>query len=771
MLQLTNVCKQYATKGGIIHALDHVSLTLPETGMVFFVGTSGAGKSTLLHVIGGLDQIDQGEIQINDRKTGSFSAADFDSYRNTMIGFIFQEYNLLPEFSVGENIAIALELQGRKATSEAVTQLLDDVGLHGLAQRRPATLSGGQKQRVAIARALIKSPAIIMADEPTGALDSATGKQVLETLKKLSLSKLVLVVSHDREYAEHYGDRIITLSDGKIVEDISKTWTPPLQRMEHLSIVEEGLIALRAGSELTKAEQEWLQTLFQNRQEDILIAVGQRARELRKPLRLQGLDELERFQPTPIIQETPTQTLQLIRSKLPFKASLTIAANSLKHKPIRLFFTIVLSTLSFSMFGLSDTLATFDKVESSLASMLESGIDYTTVVGNEKIQYTETDYTYHHVPLDTADMERLQNDYSSHTFYPVVVSPFGDNRESFAQHLDQVDQLSYSYYSSASTGFIEMSDAERQSLSFSLIGQWPSSENEIVITHYHLDHFLHAGYQATLSSLAETIADANDMIGKTLTFHGQPFSISGVLDTQIDDKYTPLQSLTPPNDDWMSYYLLQSDWQSTVSYGFHNLIYVNTGFFTAHGSTQPIAFAIAPLVPHRAELRALLMEHYRNDLDEKFQVQNSAIFAVESMSFFVEMLSTVFLVFASGLAIFSGLLLFNFISSSIHYKKREIGILRAVGARGSDVFAIFFTESLMIALINFTLAILLCFLGAGLINMQLRQESGLNFALLVVRIRQVFLLLGIATGVAFLASFFPVWRLSRKRPIDAIRDV
>ena len=770
MLQLTNVCKQYTTKGGTIHALDHVSLTLPETGMVFFVGKSGAGKSTLLHVIGGLDQIDQGELRINDRTTSSFSAADFDSYRNTMIGFIFQEYNLLPEFTVGENIAIALELQGRKATTEAVNQLLEDVGLHGLAQRRPATLSGGQKQRVAIARALIKSPAIIMADEPTGALDSATGKQVLETLKKLSQSKLVLVVSHDREYAEHYGDRIITLSDGKIVEDISKTWTPPLQRMEHLSIVEEGLIAIRAG-ELSDDEQQWLQSFFHNRQEEILIAVGQRARELRKPLRLQGLDELERFQPTPAIAETNSPSLQLIRSKLPLKASLTIAANSLKHKPIRLFFTILLSTLSFSLFGLSDTLATFDKVESSLASMLESGIDYTTVIGSEKIQYTDTDYTYHNVPLDTTALERLQNDYPSHTFYPVIVSPFGENRESYAQHLDQVEQLSYSYYSSAPTGFIEMSDAERQSLSFSLIGEWPSSANEIVITHYHLDHFIHAGYQATLSSLAETITDANDIIGKPLTLHGHTFSISGVLDTQIDDKYAPLQSLTPPNDDWMSYYLLQSDWQSTVSYGFHNLIYVNSGFFTAHGSSQPIAFAIAPLVPNRAELRALLTEHYREDLAEKFQVQNSAIFAVESMSFFVEMLSTVFLVFASGLAVFSGLLLFNFISSSIHYKKREIGILRAVGARGSDVFAIFFTESLMIALINFTLAILLCFLGAGFMNMQLRQESGLNFALLVVRLRQVFLLLGIATGVAFLASFFPVWRLSRKRPIDAIRDV
>ena len=149
------------------------------------------------------------------KSSSTFSKSDFDSYRNTYVGFIFQEYNILSEFSIEDNLSLALELQGKKKDKEKVDYLLKQVDLDGFAKRKPNTLSGGQKQRIAIARALIKDPKIIMADEPTGALDSKTGKQVFDTLKKLSKDHLVIVVSHDREFSEIYGDRIIELKDGK----------------------------------------------------------------------------------------------------------------------------------------------------------------------------------------------------------------------------------------------------------------------------------------------------------------------------------------------------------------------------------------------------------------------------------------------------------------------------------------------------------------------------------------------------------------------------
>lgn len=227
MLEVSHLKKVYRIKNEEpVMALDDVSLKFPETGLVFILGKSGSGKSTLLNVMGGLDKPDEGEIIINGKSSLEFSGSEMDSYRNTYLGFIFQEYNILSDFTVKENIALALQLQHKKATDEEIEKILQEVDLQGsgMEKRKPNELSGGQKQRVAIARALVKDPKIIFGDEPTGALDSNTGKQVFETLKKLSKDKLVIIVSHDRDFAEHFGDRVIELRDGKVISDITKTF-------------------------------------------------------------------------------------------------------------------------------------------------------------------------------------------------------------------------------------------------------------------------------------------------------------------------------------------------------------------------------------------------------------------------------------------------------------------------------------------------------------------------------------------------------------------
>ena len=220
MIEIKNLKKIYKTEGlEPVTALNGVSIKFPERGLVFLLGRSGSGKSTMLNLIGGLDSADEGEIIVKGRSSADFTPADFDSYRNTYVGFIFQDFNILEEFTIAENIALALELQGKEASRDKVNELLDLVDLGGLGDRKPNTLSGGQRQRVAIARALIKNPELIMADDPTGALDSKTGHQILDTLQKLSKEKLVLVVSHDREAAEKYADRIIEIADGEIILD------------------------------------------------------------------------------------------------------------------------------------------------------------------------------------------------------------------------------------------------------------------------------------------------------------------------------------------------------------------------------------------------------------------------------------------------------------------------------------------------------------------------------------------------------------------------
>ena len=219
-MKIRQLSKTYTLKSGIVKALDGVNIDLPEKGLIIILGKSGSGKSTLLNLLSGLDCADKGSvIEIGGKDIVECSEKERAGYRNSCCGFVFQEYNLISELKVKENVKLSCELQGEKNGDKAADDALDKVGLSGYGERKITELSGGQKQRVAIARAIVKNPQIIFADEPTGALDEATGESIFELLKSISESKLVVTVTHDREYAEKYGDRIIELSDGKIISD------------------------------------------------------------------------------------------------------------------------------------------------------------------------------------------------------------------------------------------------------------------------------------------------------------------------------------------------------------------------------------------------------------------------------------------------------------------------------------------------------------------------------------------------------------------------
>ena len=220
MIEFKNVSKIYKAKKGVeTKALNNINLKIGNKGMVFIVGKSGSGKSTMLNLLGGLDTVTTGKLLINGKNISKFKNKEYDSYRNTYIGFIFQEFNILEEYNVYENIELALRLQNKKPTKEEIDSLLKKLDIENLGQRKINELSGGQKQRVAIARALIKNPKIILADEPTGNLDQTSSKQIFNLLKEISKEKLVIVVSHDMESANTYADRIIEISDGNITND------------------------------------------------------------------------------------------------------------------------------------------------------------------------------------------------------------------------------------------------------------------------------------------------------------------------------------------------------------------------------------------------------------------------------------------------------------------------------------------------------------------------------------------------------------------------
>ena len=234
MLQIKDIRKKYVTGDLVQTALDGVSLTLRDNEFVAILGPSGSGKTTLLNVIGGLDRYDSGDLVINGISTKKYSDRDWDSYRNHTIGFVFQSYNLIPHQTVLANVELALTISGisRSERRKRAKKALEDVGLGNQLHKKPNQMSGGQMQRVAIARALVNNPDILLADEPTGALDSETSVQIMDLLKEVAKDRLVVMVTHNPELAEEYANRIVRVKDGRIIDDTNPFDIAPEAREE-----------------------------------------------------------------------------------------------------------------------------------------------------------------------------------------------------------------------------------------------------------------------------------------------------------------------------------------------------------------------------------------------------------------------------------------------------------------------------------------------------------------------------------------------------------
>lgn len=1062
MLEIKHVSKTYRPKKGVpVKALDDVSLKFEDRGMVFILGKSGSGKSTLLNVLGGLDKADEGEFIIKGKSSNNFSQSDFDSYRNTFIGFIFQEYNILSEFTVGANIALAMELQGKKATNEALNDILEQVDLTGYGNRKPNELSGGQKQRVAIARALIKQPEMIMADEPTGALDSNTGKQVFDTLKKLSEKKLVLIVSHDRDFAELYADRIIELKDGKVISDVSKTSLPPQAVSEGVSVVDDKIIHVKRGYKLTSADLKLINDYIERADCDTLISVdGGKNNEIKKAIKLNdegGKDEFKDTRESELKQKNYTaEESKLIRSRLPYKNSLKIGASSLKSKPVRLVFTIFLCMVAFSLFGLADTMGAYDKYKTFERSIIDGNIKSAVFQKNYEMG---EDYKYYNTALlGESDLEKIEKG-AGISVLPVYTGDDSYNLGlDFSNSIEDSSKISgggYNYYQKKVTGFIEADETVLQAWGVTLEegSSIPQNSGEIIIPTYVYEHFALAGLRYTNPSNgdsvvleAEAIESPADLIGHYIEFgRSKIYKICGVMRTNFDS--SPYEAFKPGSaqggDEGFMDMIKYSELQNKLTYGFHSLcvvskgalkdmmessnvasnnvigldinkignMYLQSGDFgqsysyvaklsqfsdknaitwldgprttLAKGEiilpydyniynyntgenlgernissktqeyleqqfsgsdfdqisireavSRTVDYSIRKYVdgltvfpsgtfddavrkffgylqdvpledsdrrefylyylannnleqnaeypqggfisnafgglsgleisnPHVQQIYKFenvgagisetgTMDKYHNysesetgsykvvgyyvptaenvnnsdspymsydsfckiaiisdeDYDyygsaepgiyglalgvmpdsgsgvEKvvefnytvhsdksvYFLKNEASFYIDSINDLIETLAQVFLYIGLFFAVFAALMMFNFISVSISYKKREIGILRAVGARSSDVFGIFFNESLIITLINFVLSSIVTVAVVIVINGVLRNQYGFALTVLNLGIRQFALILGVGVAVAFIASFLPVMRISRKRPIDAIQN-
>lgn len=920
MLSVRNLRKVYKSKKSeAVVALNNVSIDFPETGFVFLLGKSGSGKSTLLNAIGGLDKFDSGEIIIKGKSSKEFSQSDFDSYRNTFIGFIFQEYNILENFTVAKNLALALELQHKKADKAEVMKLLNQVDMQNYANRRPNELSGGQKQRVAIARALIKNPEIIMADEPTGALDSNTGKQVMDTLKELSKTKLVIVVSHDREFAEIYGDRIIELKDGNIISDVTKKEVEAQETKSGIKIIDNDIVYIKKGQEISPSELKAISEIISNKtkESDAFISFDTKANQkLKEGAKINDSGNKEKFVDTQKedvnIKEYNPKSLKLIRSHLGFKDSFKMGASSLKNKVGKLIFTILLSFFAFTVFGIVDALSQWNRAESVYQAMQMT--NQTSVVMKKQKKITSGTYSYNkNSNISEGDIAMFNEKFPEYLVKPGVnVSYDISNIRIVTSSGSEKDLISTKnpFKTAGISSAISVNNSELEKLGLKLdSGRLPTADDEIAISKFNAKNIVYGSSKWT----GETPITIDNVIGQKITFQTNSsyaeFKIVGIVDDGTD--FSQYDNLSDDVfSDWSKYY----QYREIVQYSFATIGYVNENTFKKFASnvsgdnletsTESNSYSslekksiltYSDIIEHlgsgssdysATEFFTNYMDSWYGDkskyIDEsdnlkladdevilvknrfyegiddvkqkieagtmtitisegydesssiktlkvvglmnysvssssdmilsentatelkgyygeysfavsklngsskdrdfvkvcekygsnniKYTIQNAQTSTLDMFENIISSTAKVFLYIAIAFAVFAALLLMNFISTSISYKKREIGVLRALGARGTDVFGIFLNESSIIALINFVLAAIATIIGGSVINSSIIKELGVTIPLINVGVRQLVLILAVSWGSAFLASLIPTTKISRKKPIDAINN-
>ena len=741
MIELKGLSKIYTSGKGVkVTALNGVSLSLPERGMVFVIGKSGSGKSTLLNILGMLDKFDGGDMLVDGRSVKEFSEKESDAYRSSRVGFVFQEYDLLEDYTVRSNVELALDLLGECSASGKVDAVLKTVELDGLQDRKPKELSGGQKQRVAIARAAVKNPSLLLCDEPTGSLDSATGHSIFVLLKKLSKTGLVVVVTHDERAAEEFGDRVLRLNDGIIVSDIGVGEQPHTKAM--------------------------------------------------------AIDEK--------------------KCSLSFKNTFRLGAGYLKKRPVRLTLTIILCLITFVMMGVADAVVSYDKTSVMLDSMYEYGTKYLTF--SKIVTYEEGSY-------DSIDNPSYDSSYDP----PFDYAYFTDDDAKYFTEKLQVKRLDFaydyftdfslhSYFITSSSdisqrnlfgGFSGMMEADQAFLDaygFTLAtgGRLPVSDDEILISDVYYGAFERYGYQNPSTGEKSIIVSPSDLYGKTLNLKwGADCKIVGILETGFDyDRYRNVLdgSISSELDSIPSsiYTTIMNEFNGETVNCVRSFVFVRPGYYKnvvlrelrAQGVFDNLyAYFMTPVTGSRktdGRLADLPMKEldfignlyefgnikvqaddpyglvykYNNNIAEAIRIVESDIFRY---IWIVEILALVFLVI-------SVLMVFYYFSGVVVEKRREIGILRALGTSRKDVLRMFAAGNGLLAAVLILLSVIGTGICISVLNVIFQSMYMLILTLFRLGIRQILLIAGVILIAVVIGIAVPIIRILSKKPVDLMRD-
>ncbi len=520
MIEVKHLTKIYSDKNKEnFVALNDVSFTLPHKGMVFILGKSGSGKSTLLNMLGGLDKITSGDIIADGNKFSEFNQNDYDNYRNTYLGFVFQDFCLIENLTIYQNIELALQIK-KENDKDTIYNILEKVGLKGFEKRYPKELSGGQKQRVAIARALVKNPKLILADEPTGNLDSKTSRQILNIFKKVSKTSLVVLVSHNKEDADTFADRIIEIEDGKIIRNVTRN-----KNYKNKFSIENNVICL-PDRKLTEKELKKVNDKIQQGQVKVTSTA-------------------DKFIEDPIVKTRPRK-LKFENKNMSVKSIFRISYDFLRHRKISLIFTVTFVLLIITLLSVCQMFMTFDEGK-VITEALNKREEYAFVM---KKGYRANDKDYIRTRKNSSINENeihsfKSNGYSGNIFklYNTSLPISKENCYNDDFSYLGIDERYENIYASEGVGVLQCDITYLTNL-FGENGKLtilsgdinPSySTNQLIITDYFADSLLFYNVNNNF------VTTGNDIYGNiTNNFIFGRYSVCAVIKTDYKEKYASL---------------------------------------------------------------------------------------------------------------------------------------------------------------------------------------------------------------------------------------
>ncbi len=745
MLQLKNISRIYKTDDIEMKALDGVSTSFRKSEFVSILGPSGSGKTTLLNIIGGLDHYTSGDIIIDGISTKKYTDRDWDAYRNHRIGFIFQSYNLIGHQSILSNVELALTLSGVSGNrrKKLATEALEKVGLKTHINKRPSQLSGGQMQRVAIARALVNNPDIILADEPTGALDSKTSVQIMDLLKDIAKDKLVIMVTHNPDLAKTYSTRIIEVKDGKIVAD-SKPFDNKTETEETAAQPQHTSMSLLTALQLSK------NNLLLKRGRTFLTALAGSIGIIGIAIILALANGVNNYADKMLSSGSVPSAITISRTYTDNSSSTLFSSSDDKTE-------VKSGTLLGTDDISSNSLITHQKtVRYYDTKSLKSYLDAT-----DTSAYVDTiNYSYNYTPdiyTTTASGNRIQ-------VHPIE------------NELDSITSLFAS--ASRTTTDVATSDILKSSFkeiastrSFDLLeGKLPESKTDLLLI---LDSDakipLSVLYTLDLLSrdeLAATLTKLNS--GESASFKSQTINLKDVLGKtyEVDFLDGTKSTLTITG---VAKAKDASDDSQFLGYT-HALI--ESGIKHSAGTYDldtPEAIAIYPKTNADKDKIKSLLDAYNQEHGTDIAYSDVAQLSIDLVKNIVNILSYVLIAFVAISLIVSSIMIGIITYISVLERTKEIGILRAIGASKKDVVRVFRAETIIEGSIAGILGILFSeffILLANAIISLFKLADGLTVQL---SLTHALILITISILLTVIAGSAPARRASRKDPVEALR--